>query len=160
MVLNFVALEFFGCYHQNESSPKETFLPTNLQTKHLFSVLFLSFNGVFVSNIFDNVDLDKIAKTVDAGKKDMATVHRPVRLQGEWLLDPAKGYQFRTEMSYEKGKQVIEIDNPSFMGGSANRLGPMAYCVTGIASCFVSAFAYVAAMRNIKLTYDKFRENL
>jgi uncharacterized OsmC-like protein len=105
-----------------------------------------------VSNVFDNVDLDKIAKTVDAGKKDRATLHRPVKLKGEWLLDPAKGYQFRTEMSYEKGKQVIEIDNPSFMGGSANRLGPMAYCVTGIASCFVSAFAYVAAMRNIKLT--------
>jgi uncharacterized OsmC-like protein len=107
---------------------------------------------IFMPNIFNNVDLDKIAKTVDAGKKDRPTLRKPVRLHGEWLLDSAEGYQFRTEMSYEKGKQMIEIDSPSFMGGSGNRLGPMAYCVTGIASCFVSTFASIAAMMNVKLT--------
>ena len=103
-------------------------------------------------DLIDNVDLEKISKTTDAGKKDRATLRRPVKLQGEWNFDPAKGYQFRTEMGYEKGKQVIEIDSPSFMGGAGNRLGPMAYCVTGIASCFVSTYATVAAMMGIKLT--------
>jgi hypothetical protein len=43
-------------------------------------------------------------------------------LQGEWNFDPSKGYQFKTELSYEKGKQVIEIDSPSFLGGNGNRL--------------------------------------
>jgi hypothetical protein len=43
----------------------------------------------------------------------------------EWNF-PSKGYQFKTELSYEKGKQAIEIDSPSFLGGNGNRLGPMA----------------------------------
>jgi len=46
-------------------------------------------------------------------------------LQGEWNLDLSKGYQFRTELDFEKGKQIIEIDSPSFLGGTGNRLGPM-----------------------------------
>jgi len=103
-------------------------------------------------NILNNVNLDKISKTVKEGKKDKATLRKPIKLQGEWNLDPAKDYQFRTEMSYEKGRQIVEIDSPSFMGGSGNRLGPMAYCVTGIASCFISTFATVAASEGVKLT--------
>jgi len=73
-------------------------------------------------------------------------------LQGEWNLDSSKGYQFRTELSYEKGKEVIEIDSPSFLGGNRNRLGPMAYCVAGITSCFTATFANVAASQGVKLT--------
>jgi uncharacterized OsmC-like protein len=103
-------------------------------------------------NIVDNVDLDKVSKTVEAGKKDKATLRKPIRLQGEWILDPSKGYQFRTEVAFEKGKQVIEMDSPSFMGGGGNRPGPMAYCVAGMASCFVTAYANVAATQGIKLT--------
>ena len=83
-------------------------------------------------NIVNNVDLDKIGKTIKAGKKDKLTLHRPVKLQGEWILDSTKGYQFRTEMSYEKGKQVIEIDSPSFMGGNGNRAGPMCIALQGL----------------------------
>ena len=103
-------------------------------------------------NILDNVDLEKVAKTVEDGKKDKVTLCKPIKLQGEWILEPTVGYQFRTEISYEKGKQVIEIDSPSFLGGAGNRLGPMAYCVTGIASCFTFTYATVAAMQNVKLT--------
>ncbi|WKT58017.1 hypothetical protein QVH35_00240 [Candidatus Nitrosotenuis chungbukensis] len=95
--------------------------------------------------ILNNVDLDKISKTVEAGKKDKQSLLKPVKLQGEWVLDAAKDYQFRTELSYEKGKQVIEVDSPSFLGGNGNRLGPMAYCIAGITSCFIGTFAAVAA---------------
>lgn len=103
-----------------------------------------------MSTILDNVDLDKISVTVKTGKKDLTSLRKPVKLQGEWILDQTKGYQFRTEMSCEKGKEIIEIDSPSFMGGNGNRLGPMAYCVTGIVSCFISTYASVAAMMNVK----------
>jgi uncharacterized OsmC-like protein len=105
-----------------------------------------------MTNVLNNVDLDKIAQTVAGGKQDRTTLKKPVRLQGEWNLDPAKGYQFRTEISYEKGKQVIEIDTPSFMGGSGNRLGPMAYCIAGETSCFSATFAHIAAEQGIRLT--------
>ena len=55
-------------------------------------------------------------------------------------------------LAFEKGKQVIEIDSPSFLGGGGNRLGPMAYCVAGITSCFIATFVSVAAGQGIRLT--------
>lgn len=103
-------------------------------------------------NIINNVDLDKISKTVEAGKADRNTLRKPVKLRGEWNFDPSRGYQFRTGMTFEKGKHVIEIDSPSWMGGAGNRLGPMAYCVVGISSCFVSTYATIAASMNVRLT--------
>jgi len=105
-----------------------------------------------LTNVLNNVDLEKIAQTVAGGKKDRTTLKKPVKLHGEWNLDPARDYQFRTELSYEKGRQVIEIDSPSFMGGWGRRLGPMGYCVAGITSCFVATFVTVAAGLGIKLT--------
>lgn len=105
-----------------------------------------------MSRIVNCIDLDKIAQVANGGKKDSSTLRRKVVLQGEWNLNPKKGYQFRTEMLYEKGKQVLEVDSPSYLGGNGNRLGPMAYCVAGIASCFMSTFATVAAMEGVELT--------
>ena len=105
-----------------------------------------------MSRIVNNVDLDKVAQTTNEGKKNRSALRKKVTLQGEWNLDPAKDYQFRTELSYEKGKQVIEIDSPSYLGGNGNRLGPMAYCVAGITSCFISTFVSVAAMEGVKFT--------
>ena len=101
--------------------------------------------------MLNNVDLDKLSATVEAGKKDKSTLKKPVKLQGEWNLDVNKGYQFRTEMAFEKGKQVIEIDAPSFLGGSGSRLGPMGYCLAGMTSCFIGIFVNVASSQGIKL---------
>lgn len=105
-----------------------------------------------MTNIINNVDVDKILQTVQNGKKDRATLKKPVKMQGEWNFDPQKGYQFRTEIAYEKGKQVLEIDSPSFLGGNGNRLGPMAYCVAGITSCFIGTFVSIASSQGINLT--------
>lgn len=105
-----------------------------------------------MAQIVNNVDLDKIAQTTTSGKKDRSTLKKPVKLQGQWILNTASGYQFRTELSFEKGKQVIEIDSPSYLGGNGNRLGPMGYCVAGIASCFIATFATVAATQGVRLT--------
>ena len=105
-----------------------------------------------MAQMINNVDLDKISQTTNNGKNDKSTLRKPVKLQGEWNLNPSSGYQFRTELSFEKGKQVIEIDSPSFLGGNGNRLGPMAYCVAGISSCFIATFATVAASQGVRLT--------
>lgn len=105
-----------------------------------------------MTKILNNVDLEKISQTIESGKKDKTALRKPVKLQGEWILDSIKGYQFRTELSYEKGKQVIEIDSPSFLGGNGNTLGPMAYCIAGITSCFIATFTSVAASQAVKLT--------
>lgn len=105
-----------------------------------------------MSNITNNVDLNKISKTIEEGRNDLSTLRRPVKLAAEWNLNPDKPYQFKTELAYEKGKQVIEIDSPSFLGGNGNRLGPMAYCVAGITSCFIATFVTVASSKGIKLS--------
>lgn len=101
--------------------------------------------------ILNNVDLDKISKTIEEGKRNKQSLLKPVKLQGEWILDAAIGHQFATELSYEKGKQIIQIDSPSFLGGNGNKLGPMAYCIAGITSCFIGTFAAVAASQGVKL---------
>jgi uncharacterized OsmC-like protein len=105
-----------------------------------------------MSKIINNVDLDKVAKTTESGKEEKLTLRKPIKLYGEWNLDPTKEYQFRTELQYEKGKQVVEIDSPSFLGGNGNRLGPMAYCIAGITSCFVATFVTVASSKGIRLS--------
>jgi uncharacterized OsmC-like protein len=105
-----------------------------------------------VAKFLNNVDLDKVSQTSENGKKDKSTLKKPVKLQGEWILDSNQGFQFKSELGYEKGKQVIEVDSPSFLGGQGNRLGPMAYCVAGITSCFIGTFVGIAAQKGIKLT--------
>lgn len=105
-----------------------------------------------MANKINNVDLDKVSNTVTKGKEDKSTLKKPVKLQGEWNLDPNTEYQFKTELSYEKGSEVIEIDSPSFLGGNGNRLGPMAYCIAGITSCFIGTFVGIASQQGIKLT--------
>ena len=37
-------------------------------------------------------------------------------------------------------------------GGNGNRLGPMAYCIAGIASCFIATFVTVASSKGIRLS--------
>jgi uncharacterized OsmC-like protein len=108
--------------------------------------------GESMANIINNVDMEKTSQTSKKGKEDNSSLKKPVKLEGEWFLDANKGFQFRTELDYEKGKQVIEIDSPSFLGGQGNRLGPMAYCVAGITSCFIGTFVGIASQQGIKLT--------
>ena len=100
----------------------------------------------------NNVDLDKVANTIAKGKEDISTLRKPVKMQGEWNLDPNSEFQFKTELAFEKGKQVVEIDSPSFLGGEGNRLGPMAYCISGITSCFIGTFVGITAQQGVKLT--------
>jgi Predicted redox protein, regulator of disulfide bond formation len=101
--------------------------------------------------IVNNVNLSNVNEFVEQGKKDKDLLKKVIKLEGEWILDPSKGYQFRTELAYEKGKQVIEIDSPTWLGGNGNRLGPMAYCIAGMTSCFIATFASIAASKGIRL---------
>lgn len=105
-----------------------------------------------MTNKINNVDLDKVSNTVTKGKEDKNTLKKPVKLQGEWNLDSNSEYQFKTELPFEKGSETIEIDSPSFLGGDGNRLGPMAYCVAGITSCFIGTFVGIASQQGVKLT--------
>ena len=71
-----------------------------------------------MTHIINNVDLYKISQTKAMAMKDKSTLRKPTRLYGEWILDSTAGYQFKTELSYENGRQIVEIDSPSFLGGN------------------------------------------
>ncbi len=101
--------------------------------------------------MINNVELDSVNRLLEQGKKDRSALKKVISLDGEWILDSSKGYQFRAEMAYEKGRQVIEIDSPTWLGGQGNRLGPMSYCIAGISSCFMATVASIAAMKGIRL---------
>ena len=50
-----------------------------------------------MSNIINNIDLEKIHNTAENGRKDRQSLRKPVKLEGEWnLFDIDKGYQFQT----------------------------------------------------------------
>lgn len=46
-----------------------------------------------MSKIINNADLDKVAKTTESGKKEKLILRKPIKLYGEWNLDPTKEYQ-------------------------------------------------------------------
>ncbi|MEM2855652.1 MAG: OsmC family protein [Candidatus Nitrosocaldaceae archaeon] len=106
----------------------------------------------------NNVDLDKISKTIDNGKKDKSTLKKKISLEGEWIIDN-KGYQFVTELVYEKGIERIEIDSPSFLGGDGNRPGAMQYCIAGLTSCFIGTFVNIAASKGVRLSKVSIKSN-
>jgi len=42
-----------------------------------------------MSDIINNIDLDKISKTIEEGKNNLSTLRRPIKLEAEWnLYDP------------------------------------------------------------------------
>lgn len=108
--------------------------------------------------IINNVDLDKISKTIENGKKDKSTLKKKISLEGEWIIDN-KGYQFVTELVYEKGRDRIEIDSPSFLGGDGNRPGAMQYCIAGLTSCFIGTFVSIAASKGVILSKVSIKSN-
>ena len=69
-----------------------------------------------MTQIINNVDLDKIAQTTANGWKDKSTLRKHVKLQGEWNLNPSNSYQFRTELSFEEGKELCESYLIQFLG--------------------------------------------
>ena len=74
-----------------------------------------------------------------------------VAIAGYFVFTKSVAAKEGTGISYENGKQIIEIDSPSFLGGSGNRLGPMGYCVAGITSCFIATFVSIISTQGIKL---------
>jgi uncharacterized OsmC-like protein len=98
----------------------------------------------------NNVNLDKLKATIDKAKTDLGVLKKVNRVEGEWLLGEG-GPQFRAIVHTEKGKILLEADQPGFLGGSGSAPGPMIYCLYGVASCFAATFATIAAKEGVEL---------
>lgn len=107
--------------------------------------------------ILNKVNLSNIEKTIENGKRDPSTLRKTLQIEGEWILNEDKEYQFRAEAKYGKGSFVFEIDSPTWLGGNDSRPGPMLYCLAGVSSCFLSTFVTIASTSGIVFKKLKIR---
>src|SRR3990170_1677017 len=97
----------------------------------------------------NNVNIDKLQNTITELKKDISKAKKVNKIEGEWNL--GEGSQFKATVQFENGKAILEVDQPSFLGGGGTQPGPMIYCLYGSASCYAATFATIAAMDGISL---------
>jgi len=104
----------------------------------------------------NNVDLEKVSRTVEEIKSDPSKAIRTVQIEGYWMTEDRScgsvEYQFVATCKTEKGTFNLEVDSPGFMGGGGNRPGPMHYCLVGMASCFLATLVGVASEKGIRLS--------
>ncbi len=98
----------------------------------------------------NNVVLERLKQTEALLRQEPEKARRQQVVEGEWVLGTGAP-QFRAFISYEGGHTTFEMDNPTFMGGDGSLPGPMHYCFSGLAACYASTFAIVAAERGVVL---------
>ena len=108
-------------------------------------------------SVLNRVNVDRLNETARAMRETPDKAKRTMGLEGEWLFSDADAPQFRAEVQAEKGKFVVEADQPTFLGGGGTRPGPMHYCLYGVAACTAATFVTVAATEGIELKKVKVR---
>ena len=97
----------------------------------------------------NNVDVDRLGKTLSEVEGDLSKAKKVNRVEGEWNV--GEGSQFSATVSFEKGAVTLEADQPSFLGGGGAAPGPMIYCLYGTASCYAATFATIAATEGVEI---------
>lgn len=98
----------------------------------------------------NNVNVAAVEKFVEEVKKDPAQAKKVKRVVGEWVFQEGEP-QFKAEVEFPKGKEIVQADFAPFMGGGGQKPDPIQYCLYGFASCFAGTFAAVAAMEGVTL---------
>lgn len=101
-----------------------------------------------------NIDLDKLNMTIKEIENNPSKAKRIIKVEGDWILNE-KEPQFRADIATESGTFSLEADQPSFLGGKGSRLGPMHYCVFGLAACYLATFVTLSAMQGVTLKKAK-----
>ena len=97
----------------------------------------------------NNIDMEKISRTINSWKQDSNVLIKKVSVVGEWNLHDSP--QFTTKLKYENGELVLNIDSPTFMGGEGKSPSPLQICLAGIASCYAGTIASIAAEKGVRL---------
>lgn len=100
--------------------------------------------------IGNNVNVVAMQETVEAMKKDSTQAKKVKQVGGQWIFQEGEP-QFRAEVEFPKGKEVLQADFPPFLGGGGLKPDPIQYCLYGLAACFAGIFAAVAAMEGVDL---------
>lgn len=100
--------------------------------------------------IGNNVNVVAMQETVEAMKKDPTQAKKVKQVGGQWIFQEGEP-QFRAEVEFPKGKEILQADFPPFLGGGGLKPDPIQYCLYGLAACFAGIFAAVAAMEGVDL---------
>ncbi len=98
----------------------------------------------------NNVDVAKAKEFGEQIASDLSKAKKTQVVEGEWLVKEGNT-QFQANIKFEGGQTTFNLDNPTFMGGGGTLPGPLHYCFFGLASCYTSTFATMAAMMGIEL---------
>lgn len=96
-----------------------------------------------------NVDLSRLMAFVEDARSEPARARKVQVVEGAW--NAGEGPQFRAELTFEKGTQPVEADQPSIQGGQGRAPNPMLFCLFGLASCYGATFAAMAAMEGVEI---------
>ncbi|MDH4099987.1 MAG: OsmC family protein, partial [Nitrospirota bacterium] len=100
--------------------------------------------------MINNINTDAVLRFIDDVQKDPAKAKKTKRVEGEWTL--VKGQpQFRARVEYPSGADTLEADTAPFMGGTGIKPDPVQYCLFGLAACYASTFAAIAAGEGVVL---------
>jgi len=100
--------------------------------------------------VVNNVNIVAMQESVEAMKKDPTQAKKVKQVGGQWVFQEGTP-QFRAEVEFPKGKEVLQADFPPFLGGGGLKPDPIQYCLYGLAACFAGIFAAVAAMEGVDL---------
>lgn len=98
----------------------------------------------------NNVNLVAMQESVEEMKKNPTQAKKVKQVGGQWVFQEGEP-QFRAEVEFPKGKEVLQADFPPFLGGGGLKPDPIQYCLYGLAACFAGIFAAVAAMEGVDL---------
>ena len=100
--------------------------------------------------VTNNINLEALGKYFEEVKKDPSQAKKTKRVDGEWVLEQGRP-QFKAELNFEQGSEIIQSDFAPFMGGWGSRPDPIQYCLYGLASCFAGTFAAIASQEGVVL---------
>lgn len=103
-----------------------------------------------------NINVRAARDFVDQVQKDPTSARKKKVVEGSWNFVEGQP-QFRAELEFPKGKARVDCELPPFGGGWGTSPDPIQYCLFGMAACYATSFASVAAQEGVSLTTLKVR---
>ena len=98
----------------------------------------------------NHVNENALRKTIETFSAQPEKAIKEFSVEGEWDLEEGRA-QFRANTLFENGTTLLEMDNPTPMGGGGKAPNPLQYCLFGLASCFASTYMMVATQKGVAI---------
>lgn len=109
-----------------------------------------------MSNRALNINVQAARDFVEQVRKDSSAARKKKGVEGSWNFAERQP-QFRATLEFPQGNVGIDCELPPFAGGWGTSPDPIQYCLFGMAACYATTFAGVAAQEGVSLTALKVR---